>query len=166
MTTITITNIWSFIIILFKFKVTLNIARFFFFLFSWCGMTFLVCCLSLIYFFSTFCLQQLSRHYMDTALLVWNGTGSVGKDQIQKFLESLPTSQHSVTSLDSQPVLGKWHVSFSFTSDHVNLESWQQFNWNTIWITNMSHCFRGSCSGAVHFAYSGSWNCAFWQWWN
>lgn len=43
---------------------------------------------------------------MDTALLVWNGTGSVGKDQIQKFLEALPTSQHTVNSLDAQPVMG------------------------------------------------------------
>ena len=58
--------------------------------------------------------HQLSRHYMDTALLVWNGTGSVGKDQIQKFLEALPTSQHTVTSLDSQPVLEE-AVSGQFT---------------------------------------------------
>ncbi|XP_026286532.1 NTF2-related export protein [Frankliniella occidentalis] len=49
--------------------------------------------------------HQLSRHYIDTAVLVWNGTGSVGKDQIQKFLEALPSSQHTVTSLDCQPVL-------------------------------------------------------------
>ncbi|KAJ1525047.1 hypothetical protein ONE63_009892 [Megalurothrips usitatus] len=58
--------------------------------------------------------HQLSRHYMDTALLVWNGTGSVGKDQIQKFLEALPTSQHTVASLDSQPVLEE-AVSGQFT---------------------------------------------------
>ncbi|XP_034254822.1 NTF2-related export protein [Thrips palmi] len=58
--------------------------------------------------------HQLSRHYMDTALLVWNGTGSVGKDQIQKFLEALPTSQHTVNSLDAQPVMEE-AVSGQFT---------------------------------------------------
>ncbi|KAK3932044.1 NTF2-related export protein [Frankliniella fusca] len=58
--------------------------------------------------------HQLSRHYIDTAVLVWNGTGSVGKDQIQKFLEALPSSQHTVTSLDCQPVLEE-AVSGQFT---------------------------------------------------
>ncbi|XP_067003080.1 NTF2-related export protein isoform X2 [Anabrus simplex] len=48
----------------------------------------------------------LSRYYLDTAVLVWNGNGTVGKEQIQKFFEDLPTSQHTLTSLDSQPVLG------------------------------------------------------------
>lgn len=49
--------------------------------------------------------HQLSRHYTDSAVLVWNGTGSVGKEQIQKFLEALPSSQHAITSLDSQPIV-------------------------------------------------------------
>ena len=39
---------------------------------------------------------------------MWNGNGTVGKDLIQKFFEGLPPSEHTLTSLDSQPVLGKY----------------------------------------------------------
>jgi len=39
---------------------------------------------------------------------VWNGNGTVGKDLIQKFFEGLPPTEHTLTSLDSQPVLGKY----------------------------------------------------------
>jgi NTF2-related export protein 1/2 len=49
----------------------------------------------------------MSRYYMDSGVLVWNGNGTVGKDLIQKFFESLPPSEHTLTSLDSQPVLGR-----------------------------------------------------------
>lgn len=47
----------------------------------------------------------MSRYYLDTGVLVWNGNGTVGKDLIQKFFEGLPPSEHTLTSLDSQPVL-------------------------------------------------------------
>lgn len=52
-------------------------------------------------------LQLMSRYYLDSGVLVWNGNGTVGKDLIQKFFEGLPPSEHTLTSLDSQPVLGK-----------------------------------------------------------
>ena len=47
----------------------------------------------------------MSRYYLDTGVLVWNGNGTVGKDLIQKFFDGLPPTEHTLTSLDSQPVL-------------------------------------------------------------
>jgi NTF2-related export protein 1/2 len=45
---------------------------------------------------------------LDSGVLVWNGNATVGKDLIQKFFEVLPPSEHTLTALDSQPVLGKY----------------------------------------------------------
>nr|CAD7593559.1 unnamed protein product [Timema genevievae] len=47
----------------------------------------------------------MSRYYLDTGVLVWNGNGTIGKEMIQKFFEELPSSEHVIGSLDSQPVL-------------------------------------------------------------
>ncbi|XP_070151755.1 NTF2-related export protein isoform X1 [Polyergus mexicanus] len=49
----------------------------------------------------------ISRMYMETATLMWNGNGVVGKDNIQKFWTDLPSSEHTVTTLDAQPITGK-----------------------------------------------------------
>ncbi|XP_011502460.1 PREDICTED: NTF2-related export protein isoform X2 [Ceratosolen solmsi marchali] len=46
----------------------------------------------------------MSRLYMDTAILIWNGNGIEGKDQIQNFWTELPSSDHSVITLDAQPI--------------------------------------------------------------
>lgn len=46
------------------------------------------------------------RMYMDTSVLVWNGTGTTGKEAIGKFLIDLPVSEHNLWSLDAQRVLG------------------------------------------------------------
>ncbi|XP_025087109.1 NTF2-related export protein 2-like isoform X2 [Pomacea canaliculata] len=43
--------------------------------------------------------------YMDTATLLWNGNAISNKDAILKFLEDLPTSEHTLTTLDSQPLV-------------------------------------------------------------
>ncbi|XP_014484145.1 PREDICTED: NTF2-related export protein [Dinoponera quadriceps] len=48
----------------------------------------------------------LSRMYMDTANLIWNGNGVEGKDNIQKFWTDLPTSVHNILTLDAQPITG------------------------------------------------------------
>lgn len=45
---------------------------------------------------------------MDTATLIWNGNGIEGKDNIQKFWTDLPPSDHSVFTLDAQPITGKY----------------------------------------------------------
>ncbi|XP_046651063.1 NTF2-related export protein 1-like [Daphnia pulicaria] len=46
----------------------------------------------------------VSRLYMDTAVLVWNGSSVAGNMVIQAFLEKLPVSDHQIISLDAQPV--------------------------------------------------------------
>lgn len=47
----------------------------------------------------------MSRLYMDNAIAVWNGNGTTGKDDIQKFYQELPTTDHTITTLDAQPVI-------------------------------------------------------------
>jgi NTF2-related export protein 1/2 len=49
--------------------------------------------------------QLMSKLYMDTGLLAWNGNGINGNERIQKFFIDLPTSDHIITTLDAQPVL-------------------------------------------------------------
>lgn len=48
----------------------------------------------------------MSRLYLDSGLLSWNGNGIRGHEQIQKFIIDLPTSDHSLVTLDAQPILG------------------------------------------------------------
>ncbi|XP_012261867.1 NTF2-related export protein [Athalia rosae] len=49
---------------------------------------------------------MISRLYLDTGILIWNGNGIEGKDNIQKFWIDLPASDHSITTLDAQPITG------------------------------------------------------------
>lgn len=49
---------------------------------------------------------HISRLYLDTATLIWNGNGIEGKDNIQKFWTDLPVSVHNVYTLDAQPITG------------------------------------------------------------
>ena len=51
--------------------------------------------------------QAIKNLYLDSANLIWNGQSISGKDAIIKFLEDLPTSKTTLSSLDSQPVNGK-----------------------------------------------------------
>ncbi|XP_043286062.1 NTF2-related export protein [Venturia canescens] len=48
----------------------------------------------------------MSRLYLDTGILIWNGNGVEGKDNIQKFWIDLPPSEHSILTLDAQPITG------------------------------------------------------------
>ncbi|KAJ8971905.1 hypothetical protein NQ317_010975 [Molorchus minor] len=48
----------------------------------------------------------LHKLYLDTGLLAWNGNGVTGSENIQKFIIDLPPSDHSVITLDAQPILG------------------------------------------------------------
>jgi len=41
---------------------------------------------------------------LDTATLIWNGNEVTGQDAIRKFYEGLPSSEHQVDAVDSQPV--------------------------------------------------------------
>ncbi|XP_011166085.1 NTF2-related export protein [Solenopsis invicta] len=56
----------------------------------------------------------ISRLYMDSATLIWNGNGVTGKDNIQKFWTDLPSSEHSIHTLDAQPIAGP-EVANQFT---------------------------------------------------
>lgn len=47
----------------------------------------------------------MSRLYLDNAIVVWNGNGTTGKENIQKYFQELPMTEHSVTTLDAQPVI-------------------------------------------------------------
>uniref|UniRef100_A0A182JE74 NTF2-related export protein n=1 Tax=Anopheles atroparvus TaxID=41427 RepID=A0A182JE74_ANOAO len=49
--------------------------------------------------------HQMARLYMDNGLLAWNGNGANGKDEIQKYFQELPRSEHNITTLDSQPIV-------------------------------------------------------------
>lgn len=46
----------------------------------------------------------MSRLYLDSAILAWNGNGTNGKENIQKFFLELPSTEHSIATLDAQPV--------------------------------------------------------------
>lgn len=52
----------------------------------------------------------MSRLYLDSGLLSWNGNGIRGHEQIQKFIIDLPTSDHSLVTLDAQPILGAYSI--------------------------------------------------------
>lgn len=44
---------------------------------------------------------------MDNATLAWDGTSARGKEEIQKFYESLCNTDHTLQALDAQPVASK-----------------------------------------------------------
>ncbi|XP_017778027.1 PREDICTED: NTF2-related export protein [Nicrophorus vespilloides] len=46
----------------------------------------------------------ISKLYLDTGLLTWNGNGITGCEPIQKFYIELPSTDHTVVTLDAQPV--------------------------------------------------------------
>ncbi|XP_045462318.1 NTF2-related export protein [Harmonia axyridis] len=49
--------------------------------------------------------HMISRLYLDEGLLAWNGTGVTGNEKIQKFHMDLPASDHTLSTLDAQPIL-------------------------------------------------------------
>lgn len=53
--------------------------------------------------------------YLETGVLSWNGNGVIGSKKIVKFLMDLPGTDHTITTLDSQPILGK---TFVVTTSH------------------------------------------------
>lgn len=42
---------------------------------------------------------------MNNAVFVWNGNGVIGQENIQKFVSELPTTAHTVNTLDAQPII-------------------------------------------------------------
>ena len=57
------------------------------------------------YFFQS--RHKLAKLYLEKGTLVWNGNHTEGKEKIQKFYEELPVSDHTITTLDTQPINGK-----------------------------------------------------------
>ncbi|CRK90003.1 CLUMA_CG003729, isoform A [Clunio marinus] len=47
----------------------------------------------------------LNKLYMDNGLLVYNGNGFNGKDNIAKFIIEMPSTKHDLTTIDAQPIL-------------------------------------------------------------
>ncbi|KAL5012186.1 hypothetical protein ScPMuIL_010737 [Solemya velum] len=60
-------------------------------------------------FYNTFDKKRhlLNRLYLDTASLVWNGHSVTGLDNIIKFIDSLPSSEHTAENLDCQPLISE-----------------------------------------------------------
>lgn len=61
----------------------------------------------------------MNRLYMENATVSWDGNPVTRKEAIQKFLEDLPETNHTLTALDAQP------VSCKFGSESYHLESYQ-----------------------------------------
>ncbi|XP_053690476.1 NTF2-related export protein-like [Sabethes cyaneus] len=49
--------------------------------------------------------HQMARLYMDDGLLVWNGHGATGKDKIQAYFQQLPRSEHTMNTLNADPIV-------------------------------------------------------------
>lgn len=48
--------------------------------------------------------QALTRLYLDTATLIWNGNAVSGLAALNNFFDTLPSSEFQVNTLDCQPV--------------------------------------------------------------
>lgn len=49
-------------------------------------------------------MQVISGFYSDTSFAVWNGHPKSGVAEISSFYQSLPGSEHRITSYDCQPI--------------------------------------------------------------
>lgn len=47
----------------------------------------------------------MSKLYLENGILVWNGNGISGIERIQKFFLELPSTDHTIVTLDAQPIL-------------------------------------------------------------
>lgn len=52
---------------------------------------------------------MISRIYLDEGILAWNGSGVSGNEKIQKFHMDLPATDHTLNTLDAQPILGNYN---------------------------------------------------------
>ncbi|EAT47158.1 AAEL001714-PA [Aedes aegypti] len=50
--------------------------------------------------------HQMTWLYMDNGLLVWNGNGANGKDNIQKCFQERLRFKHIMNTLVAQPIIG------------------------------------------------------------
>lgn len=47
----------------------------------------------------------LSKLYMDTGLLVYNGNGYNGPEAIVNFIKNMPATKHELVTMDAQPIM-------------------------------------------------------------
>ncbi|KAG8224229.1 hypothetical protein J437_LFUL002685 [Ladona fulva] len=59
----------------------------------------------------------MSKFYLDTGVMVWNGNGVNGKDMIHKLFMELPASESNLLSVDSHPILGKTNCIYVTGND-------------------------------------------------
>ncbi|KAG8439615.1 hypothetical protein GDO86_005699 [Hymenochirus boettgeri] len=64
--------------------------------------------------------RQLTKLYMDSATLVWNGNPVSGQNSLIEFFEMLPSSEFQVNMIDCQPV----HASYTRTENCTGCCSW------------------------------------------
>lgn len=82
--------------------------------------------------------QSISKMYMDSAVLVWNGNGKEGSNAIQEFLVQLPRSTHALYTVDCQPFFGNYSnvLFFDLKNDCPSFEkiliNLIQANWKII----------------------------------
>lgn len=57
-------------------------------------------------------IQQVGQFYHAEAVLLWNGNVVVTKGEIESYLQRLPTSRHTISAFDCQPVIGTRSHSF------------------------------------------------------
>jgi len=50
--------------------------------------------------------QNIGKMYQEQAQIVWNGNPFNGREKIVEFFNTLPSSQHTVEGMDTQPVMG------------------------------------------------------------
>ena len=53
--------------------------------------------------------------YLDNGIFVWNDMDACGKDNIQKYFIELPTSKHTISTSDAQPIVDEavaGHLTF------------------------------------------------------
>ncbi|XP_078493931.1 NTF2-related export protein-like [Ciona intestinalis] len=52
--------------------------------------------------------HKIGKMYHDSAQLVWEGNGVVGKANIEKYLQDLPGCSHRLDWFDCQPILSQF----------------------------------------------------------
>ncbi|CAO1439063.1 unnamed protein product [Diamesa hyperborea] len=49
--------------------------------------------------------KNIAGLYMESSLLVWNGNGYSGIENIKKFFKELPSTEHELKTVDAQPII-------------------------------------------------------------
>ncbi|XP_076056709.1 NTF2-related export protein 1 isoform X2 [Oratosquilla oratoria] len=94
--------------------------------------------------------HKLKKLFLEDGRLVWNGNSTNGAENIQKFYEELPASEHNISCIDSQPVnVAEQSTIMVFVSGFVTFQERKTPFQQTFLITAqddkwkvVSDCFR------------------------